>query len=387
MLTEIGLGGVTVMAMSLGAYGDEKEKKKRLAKYMMLSKYQKANYFNIYNPYTDDPEMEWIRIPKPQPFRGFINLLEQGYLHNVMDVDINMEQAKEAFSNDIPVSPEWFGVTDLITRNPFVNGVIKYSFNKDAFRNQEVVKNAEKIEDWAEGIDDENVSKLYKQLGKSTKDLLGGEGISPKRAQAFSQSLIGDPSRNTTTAVLDKAGKSIFYLINGNEKGLNEEFGDRTVADNIFKLTGLKGRLFTKTPKVDALFMEQLNEQQRELFTKRLLIRSEIEDIYNTAGSKQEADKLVNEKLNELVKSKDITPQYKKRIKSYESKKDILKDKPSWYKSLFFSDSNDEKIQVLKRYTKDMSEDEYKKAILFLLKNDIIAPEVSKQFAGIRNKK
>jgi hypothetical protein len=387
MLTEIGLGGVAVMAMSLGAYGDDKEKKKRLAKYMMLSKYQKANYFNIYNPYTDDPEMEWIRIPKPQPFRGFINLLEQGYLHNVMGVDIDMKQAKEAFSNDIPVSPEWFGVTDLITRNPFVNGVIKYSFNYDAFRNQDVVKNAEKIEDWAEGIDDENVSKLYKQLGKSTKDLLGGEGISPKRAQAFSQSLIGDPSRNTTTAVLDKFGKSLFYIINGDEKGLDEEFGDRTVADNIFKLTGLKGRLFSKTPKMDASFMEGLDEQRRELFTKRLLIRSEIEDIYNTADSKQEANKLVNERLNELVKNKDITPQYKKKIIASETKKDILKDKPSWYKSLLYSESNDEKVQILKHYTKDMSNDEYKKAAMFLLQNKIISPEVTKEFAIVRNKK
>jgi hypothetical protein len=384
LLTEIGIGGVAVMAMSLGAYGDDKEKKKRLAKYMMLSKYQKANYFNIYNPYTDDPEMEWIRIPKPQPFRGFINLLEQGYLHNVMDVDINMKQAQEAFSNDVPLEPS---LLDLLTRNPLINATVKYSMNKDVFRNQDVVKNAEKIEDWAEGIDDENVSKLYKQLGKSTKDLLGGEGISPKRAQAFSQSLIGDPSRNTTTAVLDKFGKSLFYIINGDQKGLDEEFGDRTVADNIFKLTGLKGRLFSKTPKMDSSFMEGLDEQRRELFTKRLLIRSEIEDIYNTADSKQEATKLVNERLNELVKNKDITPQYKKKIIASESKKDILKDKPSWYKSLLYSESNDEKVQILKHYTEGMSNDEYKKAAMFLLQNKIISPEVTKEFAIVRNKK
>jgi hypothetical protein len=387
MLTEIGLSGVTVMAMSLGAWGDDKEKKRRLAKYMMLSKYQKANYFNIYNPYTDDPEMEWVRIPKPQPFRGFINLLEQGYLHNVMGVDINMEQAQEAFSNDLPIEPDYL---DLLTRNPLSNAIIKYSMNKDVYRNQEVVKNAEKIEDWAEGVDDENLSKIYKQLGKSTKGVyipfIGTEGISPKRAEAFVESLIGDPSRNTTTAVLDKAGKSIFYLVNNDKKGLDEEWGDRTVGDNIFKITGLKGRLFSKTPKMDMSFMEGLDEQRRELFTKRLLIRSEIEDIYNTADSKQEANKLVNERLNELVKNKDITPQYKKKIIASESKKDVLKDKPSWYKSLLYSESNDEKVQILKHYTKDMSNDEYKKAAMFLLQNKIISPEVTKEFARVRNK-
>jgi hypothetical protein len=133
--------------------------------------------------------------------------------------------------------------------------------------------------------------------------------------------------------------------------------------------------------------MEGLDEQRRELFTKRLIIRSEIEDIYNAVDSKQEATKLVNERLNELVKNKDITPQYKKKIIASESKKDILKDKPSWYKSLLYSESNDEKVQILKHYTKDMSNDEYKKAAMFLLQNKIISPEVTKEFAIVRNKK
>lgn len=384
MLTEIGLGGVAVLAMSLGQFSDnEREKKKRLAEYLMLSKYQRSNYFNIYNPYTDDEEKRWLKIPKPQGFRGWINMLEQGYLSSVLGVDIDEKTVKEAFSNDLPVEPS---ILDLITRNPLVNATIKYSLNKDVFRNEDIVKNAEKIEDWAEGVDDEKVSKLYKNLGESTRGLIGEEGISPKRAQAFMQSLIGDPSRNTTTAIIDKAGKAIFYLATDNKEGLNEEFTGN-VADDIFKMTGLKGRLFTSTPKMDNTFMENLDEQRRELFTKRLLIRAEIEDIYETAPSLQEAKKLSNERLNELVKNKDITPQYKKRILAAEEKQSLLKDKPSWYKSLLYSESNDEKIQILKHYTKGMSDDEYKKAAMFLLQNKIVTPEVTREFAKVRVKK
>ena len=384
MLTEIGIGGVSVLAMSLGAFGDEKEKKKRLAKYMMLSKYQKANYFNIYNPYTEDPEMEWIKIPKPQLFRGWINLLEQGYLHNVMNVDIDMEQAKEAFSNDLPLEPS---ILDLVTRNPLVNATVKYSLNKDVYRNQDVVKNAEKIEDWAEGIDDENVSEIYKKLGKSSEGLLGKEGLSPKRSQAFTQSLIGDPSRNTTTAVLDKATKSLFYAVNNDKKGMDEEWGDHTVLDNIFTTSGLKGRLFTKTPKLDNSFMETLDEQRKELFTKHLLIRSEAEQLFDNAPSKKEAAKLLNKLLTEKVKNKDISPEYKKTIITGITKKDILKDKPAWYKSLLYSQGNDEKIQILKHYAMDMSKGESQKLIQFLLKNKIASPQVTKQFAIMHTKK
>jgi hypothetical protein len=387
LLTEIGVGAAAVMGMSLGAWGNDEERKKRLSAYMMLSKYQKSNYFNIYNPYTDDPEKAWIRIPKPQPFRGYINLIEQGYLHNVMGADINMEQAKEAFSNDIPLDVEWFGIPDMITRNPLVNGVVKYSLNKDVFRNQEVVRNAEKIEDWAEGVDDENVSKFYKKLGESTRGLLFmEEGISPKRAQALVQSLIGDPARNTTTAVLDKAGKSIFYLATGNMKEIENEFGG-DFGDNMLKISGLKGRLFTKTPKLDAAFMDTLDEQRRESFTKRLLIRSEIEDIYENAGSPQEARKLADERLSELVKNGDIDPKYKKRVILAQEKQSVLEGKPSWYKSLLYSESNDEKVQILEHYAKDLSKEQWNEVGLFLLKNKIITPEVTREFAIKRSKK
>ena len=385
LLTEIGFGSATIMAMSLGAGGDEKEKKKRLAEYMMLSKYQKANYFNIYNPYSDDPEKSWIRIPKPQPFRGFLTLIEQGYLHNVMRADVDMDQAKEAFMNDIPLDPQWFFITDLITRNPVVNGVIKYSFNYDAFRNQQVVKNAEKIEDWAEGVDDENVGKLYKRLGESTRGLFGKEGASPKRAEAFVESMIGDPARNTTTAILDKGGRSIFYLATGDTKALEQEFGG-DLGDNMLKLSGLKGRLFTKTPKLDNAFMDTLDEQRRELFTKRLLIRSDIEQIYNEAGSPKEAKKLAEDRLNELVRNGDIDLKYKKTVINAQEKRASVEGKPAWYKSLLYSENNDEKVQILEHYAKGLSTEEWKEVGSFLLKNKIVSPDVTREFARKRSK-
>ena len=387
LLTEIGLGGVAVLAMSLGAWGDEKEKKKRLAEYMMLSKYQKSNYFNIYNPYSDDPEKRWIRWPKPQIFRGWINMLEQGYLSTVMNADIDENVIKEAFSNDLPIEPDPF---DLVTRNPLVNGVVKYGLNKDIFRNQEVVRNAEKIEDWAEGVDDENVAKIYKKLGASTKGVyipfIGTEGFSPKRTEAFVESLIGDPSRNTTTAILDKGGRSMFYLATGDIKAIEEEFaGD--LGDNMLKLSGLKGRLFTKTPKLDNAFMDMLNEQEKELYTKRLLIRTDIEQIYDDASSPQQAKKMANERLNDLVKNGDIDVKYKKIVLDAQDKRSAVEGKPAWYKLLLYSTNNDQKVQILEHYAKYLSSDQWKEAGSYLLKKGIVSPEVTKEFARKRSKK
>jgi hypothetical protein len=303
-----------------------------------------------------------------------------------MGADINMEQAKEAFSNDIPLDVEWFGIPDMITRNPLVNGVVKYSLNKDVFRNQEVVRNAEKLEDWAEGLDDKNVSKLYKNLGESTRGLLGEEGVSPKRAQALVQSLIGDPARNTTTAVLDKAGKSIFYLATGNMKEIENEFsGD--FGDNMLKISGLKGRLFTKTPKLDAAFMDTLDEQRKEDFTKRFLIRAEISEIYENAESPQEAKKLANQRLDELVKNGDIKSSYKKRLIDDQAKIKAVEGKPSWYKTLINAANNEERVQTLERYAIDLSNEKWNEVGSFLLKNKIVSPEVTREFAKVRAKK
>jgi hypothetical protein len=200
------------------------------------------------------------------------------------------------------------------------------------------------------------------------------------------QSLIGDPARNTTTAVLDKAGKSIFYLATGNMKEIENEFGG-DFGDNMLKISGLKGRLFTKTPKLDAAFMDTLDEQRRELFTKRLLIRSEIESIYENADSPQEARKLADERLSELVKNGDIDPKYKKRVILAQEKQSLLEGKPSWYKSLLYSESNDEKVQILEHYAKDLSKEKWNEVGSFLLKNKIITPEVTREFAIKRSKR
>ena len=386
LLSEIGLGGVAVLAMSLGAWGDEKEKKKRLAEYLMLSKYQRSNYFNLYNPYSDDPEKRWVRWPKPQLFRGWINMLEQGYLNTVMNVDIDENVIKEAFLNDLPIEPDPF---DLVTRNPMVNGVVKYGLNKDVFRSQEVVRNAEKIEDWAEGVDDENVAKIYKKLGAITRGVpipfLGSEGLSPKRSQAFVESMIGDPSRNTTTAILDKGGRSIFYLATGDTKALEQEFGGN-LGDNMLKLSGLKGRLFTKTPKLDNSFMDMLNDQEKELYTKRLLIRAEIEQIYDEASSPKEAKQIAGERLNDLVKSGDIDAKYKKRVIDAQDKLAAVEGKPSWYKLLLYSD-NDQRVQILEHYAKDLSNEQWKEVGNYLLKKGIVNAEVTTEFARRRSKK
>lgn len=376
LLGEIGLAGTAILAYSLGGTtDDEKEKKKRLDEYLSLPDYQKSNYFNIYNPYSEEgSSYKWIRIYKPQLFRGYLNMLEQGYLKNVMGVDIDESNITDSFKNDLPVDPN---MLNLLTRNPLINGMVKYNWNYDAYRKQDIYKNEEKVEDWAEY--DKNTGDIYKKAAELTKGTFpfGEEGISPKRAQAFVESLIGNPEKNTTTAFLDKAGRIMYYGAMGDNEGLKKELpAEGEGSDWLFKLSGLKGRLFTKTPEIDFEFVEKLKEAEKKQYTQNKFIKEQVDEIFSKIKDKDEATLLASSMLDELVKSGDITNDNKKRILNIQKKRDFIKGKPRFYGDLLYANSNDMRVMILDYETESMSEKEFDNLIYDLRNNNIIGKEV-----------
>jgi hypothetical protein len=371
---EIGTAATMLFAYSIGDFGgDEEEKKKRLNKYMSLPEYQRTNYFNIYNPFSKEgSDYEWIRLYKPQTFRGYINFLEQGYLKVVKGQDINEGEIYESFKADLPVDPTSFAI---FTRNPLFNGIVKYSLNKDAYKKSEIVRNEERIEDWAEY--DKKTPKIYKKIGEYSRDLTGTEGVSPKRAEALIASLIGDPSKNTTTALLDKSGRVMYYGAMGDKEGLKSELpAPGEEADWLFKLSGLKGRIFTKTPDIDFEAMKEYKDAEKKEYTKNQIIKTEVDEIYENEPNKKEAEKLVVELLNDNVNNGIIDRDDKKRILNVQNKREFIKDKPRYYGTLLYMKSNDIKASVLYDQTQKLDDDKYKEVARELYKNKIISEEV-----------
>jgi hypothetical protein len=375
LLGEIGLAGTTLLAYSLGDFGgDEEEKKKRLDEYMSLPDYQRSNYFNIYNPFgKEGSSYRWIRLYKPQAFRGFLNMMEQGYLKNFKKIDIDEYQIVESFKNDLPVDPN---MANLLTRNPLINGVAKYSFNYDAYRKQYTYKNEEKIEDWAEY--DKNTGDMYKKAGELTKDsFFFPEGISPIRAQAFVESLIGNPEKNTTTALLDKAGRIMYYGAINDKDGLSKELpAPGEEADWLFKLSGLKGRLFTKTPEIDFEFIDKLKKEERKQYTQNKFIKEQVDEIFAKSKDKNEALLTSSNMLDELIKNGDLKPDSKKRILDIQDKRDFIKGKPRFYGDLLYSSSNDSKVTILDYETESMDDKKFSDLMFDLRLNNIISKDV-----------
>ena len=374
LLGEIGLAGTALLAYSLGdTGGDEEEKKKRLDEYMSLPDYQRSNYFNIYNPFGEEgSSYRFIRLYKPQAFRGYLNMLEQGYLKNVKKVDIDESQVIESFKNDLPVDPN---MLNLLTRNPLINGMVKYNWNYDAYRKQDIYKGEEKIEDWAEY--DKNTGDMYKKAGELTKGLFGSEGVSPKRAQALVESLIGNPEKNTTTALLDKAGRIMYYGAINDKDGLSKELpAPGEEADWLFKLSGLKGRLFTKTPEIDYEFVDKLKKEERKQYTQNKFIKEQVDEIFANSKDKNEALLTSSNMLDELVKSGDITNDNKNRILKIQQKRDFIKGKPRFYGDLLYASTNDSKVTILDYETESLDDKKFNDIMFDLRLNNIISKDV-----------
>ena len=254
--------------------------------------------------------------------------------------------------------------------------MVKYNWNYDAYRKQDIYKGEEKIDDWAEY--DKNTGDMYKKAGELTKGtLLFPEGISPKRAQALVESLIGDPSKNTTTSLLDKAGRVMYYGAMGDKEGLKKELpAPGEEADWLFSLSGLKGRTFTKTPEINYEFLDKLKEEEKKQYTQNKFIKEQVDQIFSESKDKKEALLTASSMLDELVKNGDITKDNKERILGIQEKRDFIKGKPRFYGELLYASSNDSKVTILDYETKSMDDKKFSDLMFDLRLNNIISKDV-----------
>ena len=377
MMLEIGAASASILAYSLGDLGgeDDEEKKKRYKEYRKRSTYEKESYFLMW---TGDPERPFLRIPKPPLFKGLINLFEQAYLHASRGEEFNQEKMWSAFKRDIP-----FGnpLAEL-TRNPMINAAIKYFNNYDQFRQENIVKDEKKILDYAET---RGATELYKKIGKASKDLGFKEGVSPKRLQEAVRSFTGDPTKNTWASLFDMGSKGSVALVTGDTKELDEMFTGNPISD-AFRNLGFEGKLFAKKIDYDASFVEQLEEEEKEEYTKKYVIGNDVSEIRKNAKDYDTAIKSIIEYLKPLVNSKDINAEYADKILKAQPKLYSIKDAPYFYDDVFYANSNKNKAKILNHYISDMSISEGQKIVNDMANRGIITEDVVGMLNELRNK-
>lgn len=116
--------------------------------------------------------LRYFRIPKDQSMRVFTSLaraLGEKAVEGKMPIKSVLEAAQDFLpllpgKMSVPAAEAWYG----------------YMTNTDFWTNDRVWKGAD-IEAWAEGINDPNVNKFFRDIGRLSKGT--GEGLSPKRMQ------------------------------------------------------------------------------------------------------------------------------------------------------------------------------------------------------------
>jgi hypothetical protein len=181
----------------------------------------------------------YIPIAKTQQLQAFLNPLEQ--MSYKLAAEINGKEPIDYYSKDLldvavgevlesflPVNPT--DLADLYTRVPMANAVYKYNTNYDKFKKQEISYDYGKVEPKMEGINDKTVPYFYKAFGQVTN-------LSPKRSQAFVESVITSPNSSLPVGMAYFLADASSRMVNVPYKG---EYQEIDMRDASFPaLTGL----------------------------------------------------------------------------------------------------------------------------------------------------
>lgn len=269
-----------------GLMGDDEDPKEVLKELRQnSSKYEKANYYQLLNPFDlrdKEGNLNYIRIRK-LPTISFIStpaeeIVSSYYTGEDIDTSTLMQSAKATI-------PFTGGIVDLVGSNPALSAFTAYYANYDLFRGREIVrKEANKpMKAYAEGLEDDDVSVLYKgfaSLGASV-----GVDVSPKRMQAAIEKVITSPTTNPIIGLMYGGGEALNQLKEGG-------------ADIDFILKPLKGFY----DGVSRRAYRQTNPNVKK-YNDRDKVLDQIEK--NNAESYLR-DKRANKKFNELIKEKGV---------------------------------------------------------------------------------
>jgi len=354
----------TVMASSLaaGAFAmlikavrddeddDKKANKKIIEALNSLSEYEKANYHIIFTGNkNNDGEYEYYRVKK-LPVLSVISTVAEQLIYKAffntegVDYDMDSEAMMEAVSksNPLPIT-----VQEVSAKNPVASGLVSYWANKDTFTGDKIFRepNNKKISPEAEGMFDDKVDQIY-------KDLAPGFGLSPARTKVMVEKVITSANTNPTIPLIYSAYDGLF----NNNDGLGAEVQD--AMSNVGEAFGKK--LVRYTDKNIIRYKEQDKMELQETVIETDVWKKE-QKVYNEIKSRyKDGDNMTNKELFDIVE-KNFDPidriKYIKKYNAYIHNMNIDKS----VLDIIFEDVPE--VQAMKlnqRYGSDLGDDELK---------------------------
>lgn len=258
-------GYATLLTLSaLGAGDDDELKEKKRKAYMKLSEFDKDNRVILY--FVESKE-KFISIKIPDfliPIHSFARrLTERQYLEGKTLTSKDRYEVAMSVADAFPLT-QFANAEKMASRNPFYSAISKYKFNRDPYRQEEVVPYEEATKDYLEGaqVGKKQAAKIYQSIGKATVQIPGlplyglsptmpmfgiplpEEGLSPSRLEASASSI---PFKTNPLS-----GFALFLAeATTSDKALFEERYGKNTRDVILKASGITDRYFKEGSKIN----------------------------------------------------------------------------------------------------------------------------------------
>lgn len=299
------------MFMLLRSFDDDEDPKKILDVLNSISDYEKSNYHILFTGEKDkDGEYRYIRVKKLPTIGVASTIAEQLTIKAILksrgiDYDVNDEALKKSASGISPIDVGQ-GIPGLINRNPLAAASLTYIYNYDHFYGQDVFKGPrnKKILPSAEGLLDDRVDQIYKDLGQAF-------GFSPKRSKAAVEKIITSETTNPSIGLIYSGYDKMRGLIG--ETPTNNEIDN--VMSRIIKNTERKLVRSTNKKLLDYKKEDEFKKIEAEIETGIYL---KEQKAYNDIRKRYENDNpFTNETFKEYILSNFPRKDAKKYVKKY----------------------------------------------------------------------
>jgi hypothetical protein len=233
---------------ALGAGDDDELKEKKRKAYMKLSEFDRDNRVLLY--FIESQE-KFVSIKIPDfltPIHSLARrLTERQYLEGKTLTSKDAYEVTVNVADAFPLT-QFANLEKVGSRNPLYSAIAKYKFNRDPYRQEEVVPYEEATKDYLEGAmaGKKQSSKVFQKAGELTKDGIPffPEGISPARLEAAAGSVPFKSNPLSGFAMfLTEAGTS--------EKALFEERYGKSTREMVLKASGITDRYFKEGSKIN----------------------------------------------------------------------------------------------------------------------------------------
>lgn len=338
-ITQIGMATAALVLYNM-MVGDEDDLKN-------IPDYVKKNYFVIFDPKkhknSKGQDVRGYHLIKKTPaLQPFLNLFESGTM-----AAYNLATGRKFGEEESFVKSEWTAVNNALPipldirelpnkMPPIPKAVLSYFANYDFYRNQNIVsKREEDLLPKYQGVTDENVPTFFKGIGQYT-------GLSPKKLQASTEMIITNPRTNTMIggayAILDKMTEKYVEMPESwknKSKEISTIFG------------GAKARVYREVDyNYSSYNSEKLKDLEKELKSKKFLIKNEVADLVEKQASKSD--------VVEFIRLQDVSNDEKKTLLKYainiEEDKTLKQKLPNYYKLSpikYFEGSPEDKAKLL----------------------------------------